>query len=64
MGKLASTTAYTWCRIRLDPSSRIKLAEGLAEILLAREAVFIALSDDSGELGWVRTGLIILKTWS
>jgi hypothetical protein len=50
MGKLASTTACTWCWIRLDPSGRIRLAEGLAEILLAHRAVFIALLDGSGEL--------------
>ena len=64
MGKLASTTVYTWCWICLNPSSRIKLVEGLAEILLAHRAVFIALLDSSSELSWVGTSLIILKTWS
>ena len=49
MGKLASTAAYTWCRIRLDPSSRIKSVKGLAEILLAYKVVFIALLDGSGK---------------
>ena len=50
MGKLASTAVYAWCQIRLDPFSRIRLAEGLAEISLAYRAVFIALLDGSGEL--------------
>ena len=50
MGKLASTTAYTWCRIHLNPFSRIKSVEGLAKISLAYKAVFIALLDSSGEL--------------
>ena len=62
MGKLASTTVYTWCWIYLNPFSRIKSAEGLAEILLVYRAVFIALLDNSDKLSWVRTSLIILKT--
>ena len=64
MGKLASTTTYTWCRIYLDPFSRIRLAEGLAKILLVYGVVFIALLNSSSELNWVGTSSIILKTWS
>ena len=40
------------------------MVENLAEILLARGAVFIALLDGSGELGWVGIGLTAFKTWS
>ena len=61
---MASTAIYAWCRIRLDLSSRIRLAEDLAEILLACGAVFIALLDGSSELSWVGISLIILKIWS
>ena len=39
------------------------MVKGLAEISLARGAVFIILLDGSGELGWVKIGLIVLKTW-
>jgi hypothetical protein len=39
----------------------MRLAEGLAEILLARGAVLIALLNGSGELGWVGIGLIVFK---
>ena len=39
------------------------MAEGLAEILLAYKAVFIALLDGSGKLSWVGIGLIVFKTW-
>ena len=60
MGKLASVLVYTWRRIRFDPFSRIRSVEDLAEISLARGAVL----NGSSELGWVRTGLIVLKTWS
>ena len=61
MGKLASTTACAWCRIRLNPFSRIRLAEGLAKISLAYKAVFIALLDGFGKLSWVGIGLIVFK---
>ena len=64
MGKLASTTVCTWYWICFDPSGRIRLVKGLAEISLACRAVFIALLDGFSELSWVRTSLIILKTWS
>ena len=40
------------------------MVKGLAEILLAYRAIFIALLDGFGELDWVGIGLIIFKTWS
>ena len=58
MGKLASTATCTWYRIRLDPSGRIRSAEGLAEISLARGTVL----DGSSKLGWVEIGSIVFKT--
>ena len=51
MGKLASTTVYTCCRIRLNPSSSIKLVKGLAEILLVYRAVLMALLNSFSKLG-------------
>ena len=59
---MASTTAYIWRQIRLNPFSRIRLAKGLTEILLAYKVVFIALLDSSSELNQVGIGLIIFKT--
>ena len=57
---MASAITCTWYWIRFDPSGRIRSVEDLAEISLARGAVL----NGSSELGWVRTGLIVLKTWS
>ena len=45
----------------LDPFGRIRSAEGLAEILLARGAILITLLNGSGELDWVRIDLIVFK---
>ena len=62
---MASTVIYAWCQIYLDPFSRIKLVEGLAEILLAYKVVFNAPLDGFSEVfNYIGITLIVFKILS
>ena len=58
---MASAVACAWRRIRLDPSGKIRSAEGLAEISLARGAVLVFLLDGFSKLGWVGISSIVSR---
>ena len=65
MGKLASTTAYTWHQIYLNSFSKIKLVKGLIKILLAYGVVFnTPLDSFSKVLSYIEITLIIFKILS